>query len=185
VQPLQHHHQPSRHHCAVPRRQPLCRYVCRSTGNAARLNSLAENFVCRLKKHPDRRTAEGDKPSKRKPEKHVVSGHGRVLPNDVGLAATCCCRRRGKCYRNIHIQVLLLRANDLGFLARGRGLCRSRRVLSLAHYRMWTRGIPDDDAEEWNSYVRSPGEEKISNWDPIFGGGRSLNHLASGGRLAP
>ena len=28
--------------------------------------------------HPDRRTAEGDKPSKRKPDKHVVSVHEPV-----------------------------------------------------------------------------------------------------------
>jgi hypothetical protein len=34
----------------------------------------------------DRCTAEGDKPGKRKPDKHVVSRHGRVL-SDVALAA--------------------------------------------------------------------------------------------------
>jgi hypothetical protein len=67
--------------------------------------------------NPDRRAAEGDKPSKRKPEKHVVSGHGRALPNDVGLAATRGRRQRGKRYRNIRIQVLLLRGNDLCFRA--------------------------------------------------------------------
>ena len=42
------------------------------------MQSKPENAVCRPKKHPDRRTAEGDKPSKRKPDKHVVSAHEPV-----------------------------------------------------------------------------------------------------------
>src|SRR5258705_1803108 len=40
------------------------------------------------KEHPDRGTVGGEQPSKRKPDKQVVSGHSPVLPDDVGLAAS-------------------------------------------------------------------------------------------------
>jgi hypothetical protein len=37
VQPLQHHHQPSRDHRTVPRRQPLCRQPRADAGSVSRL----------------------------------------------------------------------------------------------------------------------------------------------------
>src|SRR5882724_11779230 len=33
---------------------------------------------------------------------------------------------------------------------------------------MWTRGIPDDDAQDWNSCATTTGDGKISNWDRLF-----------------
>ena len=40
------------------------------------------------KYHPDSCSAKGDKPNKRKPDKHVVSSHSPGLPIDIGLAAS-------------------------------------------------------------------------------------------------
>src|SRR6266850_8364448 len=40
------------------------------------------------KKDPERGTVGSEHPSKRKPDKHVVSGHSPVLPDDVGLAVS-------------------------------------------------------------------------------------------------
>jgi hypothetical protein len=46
---------------------------------AVATRSLTSLGQSKPKKYPDRRTAEGDKPSKRKPDKHVVSVHEPVL----------------------------------------------------------------------------------------------------------
>lgn len=68
------------------------------------MQSKPENAVCRPKKHPDRRTAEGDKPSKRKPDKHVVSVHGRlcqmmlVQPRSAILGSTNAITSSKSCY---------------------------------------------------------------------------------------
>ena len=39
-------------------------------------------------KDPERRTVGSEQPSKRKPNKHVVSCHNPVLQDDVGLTAS-------------------------------------------------------------------------------------------------
>jgi hypothetical protein len=64
---------------------------------------------------PDRRAVESDNQSNRKPEKKVLSGHGRALPNDIGLTANNVMSAAPMYYRNARVRVLLLRANDLGF----------------------------------------------------------------------
>jgi hypothetical protein len=69
-------------------------------------------LATKRQQRPDRRTEESANQAIEKPEKQVVSGHGWVLPNDIGSVAQCNARRRR---RSTRIQVLLLRANDLGF----------------------------------------------------------------------
>jgi hypothetical protein len=39
------------------------------------MQSKPENMVCRQRQYPDRHAAEGEEPSNRKPDKHVVSVH--------------------------------------------------------------------------------------------------------------
>jgi len=68
------------------------------------------------KYHPDSCSAKGDKPNKRKPDKHVVSSHSPGLPIDIGLAASAGSAPLMRYQNGLH-QVLLLRANDLGFPA--------------------------------------------------------------------
>jgi len=67
------------------------------------------------KKYPDRSATEGHKPGKRKPDKHVVSVHDRVLRNDIGSTANSVTSAAPMYYRDTRIRVLLLRANDLRF----------------------------------------------------------------------
>jgi hypothetical protein len=56
------------------------------------------------KQHPDRRTAEGEKPNKRKPDKQCVSVHGRFCQMMLGLAAKYDARRHWTCCLNSRIQ---------------------------------------------------------------------------------
>ena len=69
--------------------------IPRHFGMVRQHHTSGGSVTSKRKKYPDRCDTEGHKPGKRKPDKHVVSGHGRVLPDDVGLAAKCGTRRRG------------------------------------------------------------------------------------------
>jgi hypothetical protein len=50
-------------------------------------NGLPENVGCGPKQHPDRRNAEGDKPSKRQPDQCIISAHDRFC--QILIAAKC------------------------------------------------------------------------------------------------
>jgi hypothetical protein len=87
---------------------------------------VAKNFgrwPSKRKKYPDRSATEGHKPGKRKPDKHVVSVHDRVLRNDIDSTANSVTSAAPMYYRDTRIQVLLLRANDL-FIVATAGGCR-------------------------------------------------------------
>jgi len=59
-------------------------------------------------------TVGSETPSKRKPDKHVVSSHSPGLPIDIGLAASAGSAALMRYQNGLH-QVLLLRANDWVF----------------------------------------------------------------------
>jgi len=83
--------------CAQPRRADRSSQTCLGAccwtrlrrGRWASLCPLAwSSSVPKRKEHPERRTVGSEQSGKRKPNKHVVSGHSEVLSDDVGLAAS-------------------------------------------------------------------------------------------------
>jgi hypothetical protein len=54
------------------------RRLARHVSLLGKVNSQKPAYTFLLTPSPDRRTAEGNKPSKRKPDKHVVSVHNRL-----------------------------------------------------------------------------------------------------------
>jgi len=89
--------------CARPRRAERSSQTCLGAcccwtrlrrGRWASPCPLAwSSSVPKRKQHPERGTVGSEQSGKRKPNKHVVSGHSAVLSDDVGLAASAITRR--------------------------------------------------------------------------------------------